>query len=119
MVEGRSILNLPPLFRSFHVGDLDEFKRLLERGENVNATDNRDGLSVLMLAGLYNDEPFVDALFDHHDRRPTLDFDLKSRFGASAVATTFLAGHHDLAAKMLRYEMAQKRARGIAPPKIP
>jgi len=119
MVEGRSISHLEPLVRSFHDGDLDAFKRMLDRGEDVNSIDNRDGLSVLMLAGLYNDEEFVDALFDHHDRHQTLDFDLKSNFGANAVAVTFLAGHRALALKILRYEMAYKRASGLAPPGVP
>jgi ankyrin repeat protein len=119
MSEGRSVSNLAPIVQSFHDGDIDAFKRMLDRGEDVNATDNRDGLSVLMLAGLYNDEEFVDALFDHHDRHQTLDFDLKSNFGANAVAVTFLAGHKALALKMLRYEMAHKRTKGLAPPAVP
>jgi hypothetical protein len=114
----RSLSNLPPLVQAFHHGDIDEFKRMLDEGEDVNSIDDRDDLSVLMLAGMYNDEAFVDAVFSHHDRHQGVNFGLKSRFGQSASAITFLAGHRDLALKILRYEMAYKRANGLAPPAV-
>lgn len=91
--------------------DVEEVRRLLDRGESVNARDTNDDLTLLHIACMTGNEKLVDVILDRDQKFGDVDFEAKTkRLLCTAWQLAAREQHFELAHRVHEAGLAKKNS---------